>query len=57
MQEEVAEDMVKLARSLKKNATVAKEIIKNDNQVGVEISILTTINYHTNCNGTTHDPI
>ena len=33
MQEEVAEDMVKLARSLKKNATFAKEIIKNDNQV------------------------
>ena len=57
MQEEVAEDMVKLARSLRKNATVAKDIIKNDNQVGVEISILTTINYHTNCNGTMHDPI
>jgi hypothetical protein len=37
MQEEVAEDMVKLARSLKKNAIVAKEIIKNDNQVGVVI--------------------
>ena len=34
MQEEVAEDMVKLARSLKKNATIAKDIIKNDNQVG-----------------------
>ena len=33
MQEEVAEDMVKLARSLKKNATVAKEIIKKDKDV------------------------
>ena len=33
MQEEVAEDMVKLARSLKNNAVVAKDIIKNDNKV------------------------
>ena len=33
MQEEVAEDMVKLARSLKRNATVAKEIIKKDTDV------------------------
>ena len=30
MQEEVAEHMVKLARSLKENATVAKEIIQKD---------------------------
>ena len=33
MQEEVAEDMVKLARSLKNNATIAKEIIKKDKDV------------------------
>ena len=34
MQEEVAEDMVKLARSLKQNAVVAKKIIQDDNKVG-----------------------
>ena len=37
MQEEVAEDMVKLARSLKKNATVAKEIIKKDKDVSCDL--------------------
>lgn len=40
MQEEIAEDMVEMARSLKRNATVAKKIILDDNKVsahGVKI--------------------
>ena len=34
IQEEVAEDMIKMARSLKSNATIAKDIISQDSQVG-----------------------
>ncbi len=33
LQEEVAEDMIKMARSLKSSATLAKTIITNDNEV------------------------
>ena len=40
MQEEVAEDMVKLARSLKQNAVVAKKIIQDDNKVGDVVNIM-----------------
>ena len=46
MQEEVAEDMVKLARSLKQNAVVAKKIMQDDNKVcsAIAHSLLHTIN-------------
>jgi len=40
IQEEVAEDMIKMARSLKSNATIAKDIISKDNQVGVGSSVI-----------------
>lgn len=35
MQEEIAEDMISIARSLRHNSLAAKEIITGDNQVGM----------------------
>jgi len=34
MQEDIAEDMISIARSLRHNSLAAKEIITGDNQVG-----------------------
>ncbi len=37
MQDEIAEDMIKMARSLKNNSLAAKEIILSDNKVNIII--------------------
>lgn len=37
MQEDIAEDMISIARSLRHNSLAAKEIIIGDNQVGMPV--------------------
>ena len=37
MQEDIAEDMISIARSLRHNSLAAKEIITGDNQVGTAV--------------------
>ncbi len=36
MQEEIAEDMVSMAKSMKNNSLVAKKIIQSDNEVSTQ---------------------
>ncbi len=42
MQDEIAEDMIKMARSLKNNSLAAKEVILSDNKVIVDLTHLAT---------------